>query len=231
MGKAQKQCEYWVVMGNKHTTYLLWILAVLSSVPILLYLFYFGGNGISKNLSDWSGLGDFIGGIYSVITSVVAVYITYILHKQRVEFDEKMSKIQDIQQKERLDFDRKLSETKNNIAIKINNDNIIRDKYYDCIEHIVESYRRITAMMENLRSIDWNDIWIEFIILNYYLKISPKPNKAKTDLINSISLFIRERDNSINSKKTYMDFQYNYARYILNLVDIDLDKKDYTVIN
>jgi hypothetical protein len=58
--------------------------------PIGIYIFYFWDHPISNNPTDWGVFGDFIGGVYSVIVTILAVYLARALtkrdHKREKQF-------------------------------------------------------------------------------------------------------------------------------------------------
>lgn len=50
-------------------------------IPIGLYWYNFRDYELSKNPEDWGVFGDYIGGVYNVLTTVVLFFITYYLNK------------------------------------------------------------------------------------------------------------------------------------------------------
>lgn len=52
-----------------------------------MYYHQFGGNGLSKDTEEWSRFGDYIGGVYSGIIAIVAIFITYFLDKGRIRLN------------------------------------------------------------------------------------------------------------------------------------------------
>ncbi|MBR3626775.1 MAG: hypothetical protein IKN48_10665 [Bacteroidaceae bacterium] len=74
------------------TKLFLWILLFVAVVaPILVYILFFKDLSISHDPNDWGIFGDYIGGVYSVILTIVLVYITRFLNKK----DEKKSRKDD----------------------------------------------------------------------------------------------------------------------------------------
>lgn len=51
------------------------ISVIVILLPILCYVFRFGSNGLSNDTEKWSQFGDYIGGTYSVILSILVIYI------------------------------------------------------------------------------------------------------------------------------------------------------------
>ena len=39
----------------------------------------FSGHEFSKDPSDWGTFGDYVGGVYSVLLSIIAIYVTYMI--------------------------------------------------------------------------------------------------------------------------------------------------------
>ncbi len=63
---------------------------ILLVAPIGVYIFYFWNCPISDNPTDWGVFGDFIGGVYSIIVTILAVYLASALtkrdHKKEKQF-------------------------------------------------------------------------------------------------------------------------------------------------
>lgn len=70
-------------MKNKY--FIICIILVLV-VPILLYWYNFKEYTISTNPEHWGVFGDYIGGVYSVVLTIVLFYITYLLNKKESGF-------------------------------------------------------------------------------------------------------------------------------------------------
>lgn len=71
---AIKWCLTRIVLSWKF----LWnnkISVVVILLPILCYVFRFGSNGLSNDTEKWAQFGDYIGGTYSVILSILVIYI------------------------------------------------------------------------------------------------------------------------------------------------------------
>lgn len=51
------------------------ISVVVILLPILCYILRFAGNGLSDDTEKWAQFGDYIGGTYSVILSILVIYI------------------------------------------------------------------------------------------------------------------------------------------------------------
>lgn len=63
-----------------------WILAILILVaPLLVYVIWFGGYSISNDPVDWANFGNYIGGIYTVLVTLFAIYLTRHLDKRDLE--------------------------------------------------------------------------------------------------------------------------------------------------
>lgn len=52
--------------------------------PISVYIYHFHDYEISKNPSDWGNFGDYIGGVYSILVTVLAIYLSRILSKKDI---------------------------------------------------------------------------------------------------------------------------------------------------
>ena len=53
--------------------------------PLGVYVANFGRYAISKDPADWGTFGDYIGGVYTVLVTVFAIYLTRHLEKHDVE--------------------------------------------------------------------------------------------------------------------------------------------------
>lgn len=58
------------------------IFILVSSVPLIAFICEFGRNGISDDLDDWSKFGDYIGGVYSIIIAILAIFLARKLEKK-----------------------------------------------------------------------------------------------------------------------------------------------------
>lgn len=72
------------------------IVGVIVSLPWLVYLGFFCGQTISTNTSDWGSFGDYIGGVSSVITAFVVIYISRHLDRKDTYHDKMRSAISEI---------------------------------------------------------------------------------------------------------------------------------------
>ena len=61
----------WLVLG-----------CILLFIPLSFYIYTFGSNGISGDTEKWAQFGDYIGGTYSVLLSVLVIYIARKLTKK-----------------------------------------------------------------------------------------------------------------------------------------------------
>lgn len=55
---------------------------IVLSAPLLVYICFFGGYSISDNPADWGAFGDYIGGVYTVLVTFFAIYLTRHLEKR-----------------------------------------------------------------------------------------------------------------------------------------------------
>lgn len=62
--------------------YSVFIFTLVSFVPLIAFICEFGGNGISDDLDDWSKFGDYIGGVYSIIIAILAIFLARTLDKK-----------------------------------------------------------------------------------------------------------------------------------------------------
>lgn len=72
--KAIKCCWHHIVFSFGF----LWnnkISVVVILFPVLCYVWRFAGNGLSNDTEKWAQFGDYIGGTYSVILSILVIYI------------------------------------------------------------------------------------------------------------------------------------------------------------
>lgn len=68
------------------STHIIVLLIIVMCIPILAYVCQFGCNGISENVSDWANFGDYIGGVYSVLVTVLAIYLAQELnHRDKLK--------------------------------------------------------------------------------------------------------------------------------------------------
>ena len=70
---------------NKSSSWMKIGAVVLLASPVLLYVIQFGGLEISKDPQDWGVFGDYIGGVYTVIVTFLAIYLTRNLEKKDAE--------------------------------------------------------------------------------------------------------------------------------------------------
>ena len=84
MASKIKQLMIWI---KRNRLLLLAILACI--IPIIVYIFRFHSGGFSNNPADWGTFGDYIGGVYSVILSIIAIYVTYIIREREDKTKEK----------------------------------------------------------------------------------------------------------------------------------------------
>lgn len=68
------------------------IFTIVSFVPLIAFICEFGGNGISDDLDDWSKFGDYIGGVYSIVIAILAIFLARRLDKK----DRRQVKLQQI---------------------------------------------------------------------------------------------------------------------------------------
>lgn len=63
-----------------------WILAsLLLLMPLLVYVIKFGGYSISDDPADWAVFGNYIGGVYTVLVTLFAIYLTRHLDNRDIE--------------------------------------------------------------------------------------------------------------------------------------------------
>ena len=55
---------------------LLITMIIVLSIPIVVYVLRFGRYQISTDPSDWADFGSYIGGVYTIVVSVFAIYLT-----------------------------------------------------------------------------------------------------------------------------------------------------------
>ena len=59
------------------------MVVVILLLPIIIYVWHFHSYPISDNPVDWGTFGDYIGGIYSVLVALLAVYISHHLEDRK----------------------------------------------------------------------------------------------------------------------------------------------------
>lgn len=124
----------WLVLG-----------CILLFIPLSFYIYTFGSNGISGDTEKWAQFGDYIGGTYSVLLSVLVIYIARKLTKK----DEKVNKeknavdliFQQILKIERcVDFHQK-TQAVNKLMRMIDTHQLhISDEIRTCIENLGDYY-------------------------------------------------------------------------------------------
>lgn len=68
-----------------HVTWKRLIALILLISPVVLYVMQFGGYEISDNPADWGVFGDYIGGVYTVLVTFLAIYLSRSLQKRDAE--------------------------------------------------------------------------------------------------------------------------------------------------
>lgn len=58
---------------------------LLFFAPLLVYIWYFRDYSISTNPVDWGTFGDYIGGVYTVVVTLFAIYLTRHLANRDLE--------------------------------------------------------------------------------------------------------------------------------------------------
>lgn len=114
-------------------------------IPLIFYIYTFASNGISDDTEKWAQFGDYIGGTYSVLLSVLMIYIARKLTKK----DEKVNKeknavdliFQQILKIERcMDFHQK-TQAVNKLMRMIDTHQLhISDEIRTCIEDFANYY-------------------------------------------------------------------------------------------
>ena len=91
----------------------LFLLGLLILAPIGIYVWNFHDHSFSHDPSVWGGFGDYFGGIYSIIVTILAVYLANILSKQndsrkriRNAVEEISNQIQTIEKGKQIDVRR-----------------------------------------------------------------------------------------------------------------------------
>ena len=65
-------------------------------IPIIAYICKFYDNPISDNPSDWADFGSYIGGIYTVLVTIYAIYLTRYLEKKDVAWNKTKNAVEEI---------------------------------------------------------------------------------------------------------------------------------------
>ena len=126
--------EKWLVLG-----------CLLLFIPLGFYIYTFASNGISDDTEKWAQFGDYIGGTYSVLLSVLVIYIARKLTKK----DEKANKeknavdliFQQILKIERcVDFHQKANAVNKLMRMIDTHQLHISDEIRTCIENLGDYY-------------------------------------------------------------------------------------------
>lgn len=126
--------EKWLVLG-----------CLLLFIPLGFYIYTFASNGISDDTEKWAQFGDYIGGTYSVLLSVLVIYIARKLTKK----DEKANKeknavdliFQQILKIERcVDFHQKANAVNKLMRMIDTHQLHISDEIRTCIENLGNYY-------------------------------------------------------------------------------------------
>lgn len=70
--------------------------ALIVLLPWVVYVIYFHNQTISTSTADWGSFGDYIGGVSSVITAFVVIYISRHLDRKDTYHDKMRSAISEI---------------------------------------------------------------------------------------------------------------------------------------
>lgn len=74
------------------------VLGIVSLIPLAAYYYQFGKADISDDPEDWANFGDYIGGVYSVLITIVAVYLTRKLERKDAMSNRRKQTLDDIYQ-------------------------------------------------------------------------------------------------------------------------------------
>lgn len=83
-----KQCLLTLLNRIIHFIHKVWydkwlvLVCLLLFIPLIFYIYTFASNGISDDTEKWAQFGDYIGGTYSVLLSVLMIYIARKLTKR-----------------------------------------------------------------------------------------------------------------------------------------------------
>lgn len=114
-------------------------------IPIAIYILHFSRNDWSYEPADWGSFGDFIGGVYSVILTILLVYVTYTIERKSEEVKECRNAIKEIyrmvleidSQNINIDYIHKIIRCIEANSLHLSNtiyDNLIREMdYYICV--------------------------------------------------------------------------------------------------
>lgn len=69
----------------RHLTWKKIVLALLFIAPVVIYVIKFRHYSISDNPADWADFGSYIGGIYTVVVTIFAIYLTRHLENKDLE--------------------------------------------------------------------------------------------------------------------------------------------------
>lgn len=61
------------------------LLVLLIAAPMIFYMLQFCKAGISGNPANWGAFGDYVGGVYSVMVTVLVIYLTRVLDKNEAK--------------------------------------------------------------------------------------------------------------------------------------------------
>lgn len=145
------------------------LLCIILIVPVVFYIVCFYNNSLSDNPADWGTFGDYIGGIYSVVLTIVLAYITYSLGKR----DEDV-RLQKQEIKKMYSIIKSLNSSNVNID-KVNeltrliNDNelILPNKLYDKLIRISDYYKVVACNPAQIDVVLEDEI--VFLLKRYYM--------------------------------------------------------------
>ena len=72
------------------------LIIVLLLIPLISYVLKFGGTSLSDNPQDWGVFGDYVGGVYSILVSILAIFLARIIDRKDSEAKSRKDAIQKI---------------------------------------------------------------------------------------------------------------------------------------
>lgn len=118
-----------------------YIVMLMLILPVIVYGYHFRENDWSSSPSDWGAFGDYIGGVYSVVLTIVLVYVTYTMNRKNDERKECKKAIKDIYK----------------MILELNTSNIDLEQIHKIIRSIDANSLHMSSEMSNklIREMDY----------------------------------------------------------------------------
>lgn len=130
------------------------IVCVLALVPLCVYVWWFWDSSISDDPGDWASFGSYIGGLYSIITTIFVVYLARELSIKDKVTSKKKSAVETIHQQIIKIKSDKVDERSVNKLFHLLDENklYITDAIYDEVKNLADYYLEVKS---GIRAIDF----------------------------------------------------------------------------